>query len=209
MARPSNRYQKILIESARLFRESGYLGTSIRDIGDALGITSAALYYHFKNKDELLQAIMFVALNELETAVREALIGETDALERVRIATRVHLSISVEYQDFAIVLLQEARHLKPDGLEQFIAERDAYERIWADLFAEVGRANLYKSDVELNLLRLLMFGMINLVVTWYKPTGLFTPTQIADAIFKYTTTGIIDDDALADWLASPASLTQN
>ena len=203
MARASNRYQKILIESARLFRESGYLATSIRDIGDALGITSAALYYHFKNKDELLQAIMLVALNELESAVKAAISAETDALERIRIATLTHLSISVEYQDFAIVLLQEARHLKPEGLEKFIAQRDAYERIWADLLADAYKAGLYKDGVDLNLLRLLMFGTINLVVTWYKSTGPFTPTQIADAIFNYTSTGVIDDDALATWLANP------
>lgn len=204
MARTSNRYQKILIESARLFRERGYLATSIRDIGEALGVTSAALYYHFKNKDELLQAIMLVALNELETAVKASISAETDALERIRIATRTHLTISIEYQNFAIVLLQEARHLKPDGLERFIAERDAYERIWANLFLEAHNAGLYKPGVDLNLLRLLMFGTINLVVTWYKPSGAFTPEQIADAIFQYTGTGVIDDNALAAWLTSPS-----
>ena len=204
MARTSNRYQKILIESARLFRHKGYLATSIRDIGEALGVTSAALYYHFKNKDELLQAIMLVALNELETAVKASISAETDALERIRIATRTHLTISIEYQNFAIVLLQEARHLKPDGLERFIAERDAYERIWANLFLEAHNAGLYKPGVDLNLLRLLMFGTINLVVTWYKPSGAFTPEQIADAIFQYTGTGVIDDNALAAWLTSPS-----
>ena len=52
-------------------------------------------------------------------------------------------------------------------------------------------------------MRLLMFGTINLVVTWYKPSGAFTPEQIADAIFQYTGTGVIDDGALAAWLADP------
>lgn len=202
MARTSNRYQKILIESARLFRHNSYLATSIRDIGDALGITSAALYYHFKNKDELLQAIMLVALNELEKAVKGAIRTEKDPLERIRLATHTHLKISVEYQDFAIVLLQEARHLAPDGLERVIAERDAYERIWAKLFMDAHKAGLYKAGIDLNLLRLLMFGTINLVVTWYKPTGVLTPEQIAEAIFRYTTTGVIDDGALSEWIAA-------
>ena len=86
MARTNNRYQEIIIESARLFRERGYLATSIRDIGEALGITSAALYYHFKNKDELLLAMMKIALDQLQDAVGKAIAMETNPVQRIRAA---------------------------------------------------------------------------------------------------------------------------
>ena len=50
--------EKILQESMRLFLERGYHGTSIDDITRAAGITKGALYWHFKNKEELLTRIV-------------------------------------------------------------------------------------------------------------------------------------------------------
>lgn len=200
MARSGNRYQSILLESARLFREKGYLATSIRDIGDALDITSAALYYHFKNKEELLLAIMLVALEELRTAVDAAISAETEPNQRIKAAMRTHLRISVEYQDFAIVLLQEARHLSGEALERVVAERDSYERIWKQLFRDARATGQYRDDVDIRLLRLLTFGAINLVVTWYRKSGAYQPEEIADQLFMIATEGVLGTDALAQLL---------
>lgn len=189
-----NRYESILIESARLFREKGYLATSIRDIGEALGITSAALYYHFKNKEELLSAVMLVALRELRTAVEDAIASEATTAGRIRSALRTHLEISVDYQDFAIVLLQEVRYLSGESRLRIVEQRDAYEDMWNKLFEEGVRHNIYKPDVDLGLLRLLTFGAINLVVTWYKPTGTYKPQQIADTLYRIAAEGVIREE---------------
>lgn len=208
MTRTNNRYQSILIESARLFRERGYLGTTIRDIGDALGITSAALYYHFKNKEELLQAVMLIALRELHAAVGDVIEQEQDPARRIRAAMRVHLRISIDYQDFAIVLLQETRYLTPEGRAQVIDERDGYEAIWAQMFEEGRRAGLFKPTVDPHLLRLLTFGALNLVVTWYRPTGLYRAEQIADALYLYASEGVMaGPPPLLDLVAEAAGVT--
>ncbi len=58
VVRPNRR--DLLIETAsRLFQEYGYNATSVRQIADAVGVTEAALYYHFKEgKRALLQAVL-------------------------------------------------------------------------------------------------------------------------------------------------------
>ena len=48
----------ILATSAKLFNEKGFKGVSIRDIAQACGMSNAALYYHFKNKDDLFLAVL-------------------------------------------------------------------------------------------------------------------------------------------------------
>ncbi len=48
----------ILATSAKLFSQRGYKGVSIRDIAQAAGMTNAALYYHFKNKEDLFLAML-------------------------------------------------------------------------------------------------------------------------------------------------------
>lgn len=50
--------QRILDVALELFGEHGYAGTSVADITKRLGISKAALYYHFTAKDEILEALV-------------------------------------------------------------------------------------------------------------------------------------------------------
>jgi AcrR family transcriptional regulator len=53
-----NRKDLIIAIASDLFLQQGYEATSIRQIADEVGVTEAALYYHFKDgKRELLQAV--------------------------------------------------------------------------------------------------------------------------------------------------------
>ena len=62
-----------LLETAlALFTMHGVEGTSLQMIADALGVTKAAVYYHFKTKDEITEAVAEPALRRLGTIVREA-----------------------------------------------------------------------------------------------------------------------------------------
>jgi AcrR family transcriptional regulator len=48
-----------ILETARqLFRDKGFSGTSMRDLSESLGITTAALYYHFDGKDAILDGLV-------------------------------------------------------------------------------------------------------------------------------------------------------
>ena len=50
--------QRLLEISEKLFTQLGYQAVSIRDIATAAGVTNAALYYHFPNKDALFDEVI-------------------------------------------------------------------------------------------------------------------------------------------------------
>ncbi|MCK2219229.1 TetR/AcrR family transcriptional regulator [Actinomadura sp. ATCC 31491] len=50
----------------RLFTEQGYEATSLREIAEELGVTKAALYYHFKTKDDIVASLVDLRVAELE-----------------------------------------------------------------------------------------------------------------------------------------------
>jgi AcrR family transcriptional regulator len=50
----SSTRQRILDVALELFNEQGYDKTSLREIADRLGVTKAALYYHFERKEDIL-----------------------------------------------------------------------------------------------------------------------------------------------------------
>jgi AcrR family transcriptional regulator len=64
--------QRILDIATELFRENGYAGTSIRDIADGLGMTKAALYYHFTCKDDVLDALVAPTVTAIEAFIDSA-----------------------------------------------------------------------------------------------------------------------------------------
>jgi AcrR family transcriptional regulator len=52
----------------RMFIDNGYEATSLREIAEEVGVTKAALYYHFKTKDEIVTSLIddrIAALEEL------------------------------------------------------------------------------------------------------------------------------------------------
>ncbi|MFH8804962.1 TetR/AcrR family transcriptional regulator [Streptomyces sp. NPDC017936] len=55
--RRGNTRQRIQDVALELFAEQGYEKTSLREIAERLEVTKAALYYHFKTKEEILVSI--------------------------------------------------------------------------------------------------------------------------------------------------------
>ena len=56
--REKNTKERILDEALKLFAQSGYMGTSMNDIADRLGVTKAALYKHYTSKQEIFDSIV-------------------------------------------------------------------------------------------------------------------------------------------------------
>lgn len=82
--------QRILDAALRRFAEHGYAGTSIRDLADELGLTKAAVHYHFAAKEQIVLALLepmlqqFAALVERQAehpeGPRALLLGVRDVL---------------------------------------------------------------------------------------------------------------------------------
>jgi AcrR family transcriptional regulator len=60
---------EILRVALRLFTEKGYEGTSTRDISSALGMTKSSLYYHFRNKEEIVASLLAERRHDLDALI--------------------------------------------------------------------------------------------------------------------------------------------
>jgi AcrR family transcriptional regulator len=68
--RRTDTHARILDVASRQFRERGYSATSLKEIAAEVGVTKAALYYHFDSKTAILRALvepMFAAIEEVLT----------------------------------------------------------------------------------------------------------------------------------------------
>lgn len=64
--------QRILLAALKRFAESGYAGTSVQEIVDDAGVTKPTLYYYFKSKAGLFQALIDWAHDERFRLMQEA-----------------------------------------------------------------------------------------------------------------------------------------
>ncbi|MEV0154435.1 helix-turn-helix domain-containing protein [Micromonospora sp. NPDC050686] len=63
------RIQAVALE---LFTEQGYENTSLREIAERLNVTKAALYYHFKSKDEIVNSFVEDRLHRMDELIEWA-----------------------------------------------------------------------------------------------------------------------------------------
>jgi TetR/AcrR family tetracycline transcriptional repressor len=64
---------RALEEALRIADVEGLDALSIRRLADALGVKGASLYHHFKDKDEILDGVAFLALSDLRPPADESL----------------------------------------------------------------------------------------------------------------------------------------
>jgi TetR/AcrR family transcriptional repressor of nem operon len=74
-----------IVEAAdRLFYRQGYEHTSFSDIADAVRISRGNFYYHFKTKDEILDAVIGARLANTRTMLERREIEGKDPEDRIR-----------------------------------------------------------------------------------------------------------------------------
>jgi AcrR family transcriptional regulator len=75
----------------RLFCQCGFEGTSMRDLAGELGVTPAAIYYHFKEKSDILVQLVAPLVEDFDELVTDPPDGTGPAGVRVRLAALVRL----------------------------------------------------------------------------------------------------------------------
>jgi AcrR family transcriptional regulator len=71
-----------------LFTERGYDSTSLREIADRLGITKAAVYYHFRSKGEIVASLIDDLLSQLDDLVQWGRTQPQDSATRIEVLRR-------------------------------------------------------------------------------------------------------------------------
>ncbi|MGH8991039.1 MAG: TetR/AcrR family transcriptional regulator [Acidimicrobiia bacterium] len=90
--------ERILAVATELFIDQGYEATSLRQIADRLGITKAALYYHFQSKEQIFTALLEPVSPVLagfidQMVAAEGLEGWAEALDWVLVQMLEHFDL--------------------------------------------------------------------------------------------------------------------
>jgi AcrR family transcriptional regulator len=173
----SSREQEILAAAAVLFSQNGYSGTTVRDIGQRVGLLGGSLYHYIRSKEALFVKLHERALQEAEDRIRAALVGVDDPWLRLATACRTLLDIQLDPQSLTMPLMNDFRAVPPEVRAQLIVKRDAFEHLFKTLVADLPLAE----NIDRDVYRLLLLTLLNNSSIWFRP-GKRSVEEIAEQI---------------------------
>lgn len=183
---------RFLDAAARLFRQKGFEATTVREIARAAGSLPGSLHYRYPTKAGLLIDLTRRGMDADLAAVRAAIAGVADPVERLRLALRARLQYLLS-RDAAQVILYDWRALKGRARDEMVRLRDRYEAFWSGLVYEAAGSGRLRPDLDLKMLRFLLLGAVNSVAQWYSPRGQYVPGEVADAFWGFLAFGVLDE----------------
>ena len=179
--RPGYDRETLINRATEVFVSRGYDGTSMDTVARELGITKSAIYHHVTSKEELLHLAISRGVRALDSAVEtESLRENVNALERLRLAVRASVVILIEYHH-SVTLLLRVRGNSPLEREALEARRNIDAKVRALVEAAITEGGL-RSDFTPGLITRLLFGMVNSITEWYRPSYPVDPETIAEAV---------------------------
>ncbi len=171
-----------------LFRERGYMATSMRDLAGAVGVEPASLYNHFKSKAAILQTICF----DLADQFFEAVDGLDKALPpdvQLAKAIEAHIWVIAKNLDASGVFLHEWRFLDEPHLTHFKKMRYEYETRFERILHEGVQQGIFK-EIDMKFYMLTLFSSMNWIYDWYKPDGKLSVNDISQQLTDLLLNGI-------------------
>jgi AcrR family transcriptional regulator len=180
----ASRRDQLIRASAKLFREKGFDGTSVRDIAAATGMQSGSWVYHFPTKQDILAAVMEEGLSRALARIEAIAAQDLAPREKFRALVRTHLeNLLGPGQDFIPVLLYDWRSLEASQRRRVIAPQKRYEQVWTDVITELQASGDWALPTRVD--RLLMFGALNWIAHWYRGGGELSLDQLTDECVRF------------------------
>ncbi|MEZ5151860.1 TetR/AcrR family transcriptional regulator [Rhodococcus zopfii] len=168
----------ILSAALDAFYETGFHGTSVREIARRVGVTVPALYYHHENKEGLLIALLELSTSDVLSRAHAAdADGGDDPVRRLsNVIEAIVLRMTLRARLAA--LEGESRYLSPDNRQRYRAVRKGVEQLVRSIVEEGTASGVFDVDDPAETTRALL-GMCQSIPRWYHSEGTLTPEEVA------------------------------
>lgn len=116
----------IISTAAKMFREKGFAGASMRDLAEQIGIEAASLYNHIQSKSQILEEIIWGVSRDCREHLEALEISNSTALQKVEALIRFHTQMMLTRFEEYSVMVSEWIHLDAEKLSEFVSDRRLY-----------------------------------------------------------------------------------
>lgn len=190
--------EQLMIAAVDCFARHGYVGTSIDRIAREVGVTKGAVYYHFRDKKELLFAAVKDRIGGFERDVLRTLPANDDAiaaLRRVVDSCFFHATVS-NHRRFIMTLMVEALDTHPGLSAQFAKVLRRMRTFLADIVRRGQAMGQLRSEVDAETTAsVLMGGIMGAEIQHYQSPSEVDLRQVLDGLIAQVTAWLQPTDA--------------
>ncbi|MFH8795117.1 TetR/AcrR family transcriptional regulator [Streptomyces sp. NPDC017941] len=169
--------RRLLIAAVEAFAERGYHATTTRDIAGRAGMSPAALYIHYKTKEELLHRISRLGHDKALDILRSAADGDGTPAERLSAAVRSFVRWHAGHHTTARVVQYELDALGAEHRAEIVALRRQSDAAVREIIDDGVRAGEFDvPDVPGTTLAVLSLCID--VARWFNVAGRRTPDEV-------------------------------
>ncbi|WP_139920822.1 TetR/AcrR family transcriptional regulator [Hymenobacter sp. DG01] len=187
--RKTNKRQLILEEAAKLFKQKGFGGTSMRDLAGEVGIEAASMYNHIKSKDEILELICFRVSSTYISQLAEIEATDAPYVEKIKALISLHIRLMIEDGAAVSVANHDWKYLREPALTEFKDARKQYEKGFAALI-EQGIAAGEFQPVNVSVALFTILSAVRWVELWYRPGRELSAEELEANIITMLLTGL-------------------
>lgn len=181
----AHKKERILETATRLFYESGFRATSMESIADELRATKPFIYYHFKNKYDLLEEIAVRVTGLANGALETAMQDDADPAAVLANMVRNYARLVLERKRIVAVFWREASNFTETTKERVERERLRFTSALAEVLREGTARGVFEVD-QPALTALVIMNLITFTYTWHRENGELTQEELCEQFVKLT-----------------------
>lgn len=129
--------RKILDGADKLFREHGLSKTTMEDIAREAGKGKSTLYYYFKSKEEIIDAIIEEDKDQFFNKIQTAVAAAPTAKEKVHAFVETRFARLKEFTTLYKIMISEVREALGDQCVNKFRYRKQYDQKEADIIKSI------------------------------------------------------------------------
>ena len=179
--RVSTRREDILEGAAELFARNGIAATTVRDIGDAVGMLSGSLYHYFASKEEIVDAIVASYLDDLRARYDTVAQTNDDPVERLRALIHASFHSVFEYPSACEIYQKDFSYLTQLPRFAYMKQTaSATQKIWMETIEAGVAQGRFGTSLDPVIVYHFMRDAIWMSVRWLRVSGRYTVDEVAD-----------------------------
>jgi len=188
-----SRREEINKAAAKTFAAKGYLATTLDEIAKEIGVSKPALYYHIKNKEEILREIIGRIMEPMEEVARVGK-SELGPRERVEQMIRMLVKFAVERKEITLIALEQSRILPKRSQDALRRRQKEVEKVLQDSLREGKQQGIFAVE-DVKMASFAILAVSNWIYRWYQPGGTMTAKVISDQFIELLENGFLKKKA--------------
>jgi TetR/AcrR family transcriptional regulator, fatty acid metabolism regulator protein len=184
---------KLIIEAAvDVIAENGYHASQVSKIAKKAGVADGTIYLYFKNKEDILISVFEEKMGQFIEQIAVATSLKENASEKLLTLIEMHFGQLAANHHLAIVTQLELRQSNLTLRQEINRILKPYLVVIDGIIKEGMEENLFRSDINVPLIRQMIFGTLDETVTnWVMNEEKYDLVTLAPAVHQLITKGIV------------------